>query len=458
MKFALIHIGTDEVYGLEFVATELKLHGHQIQWFDGDLDEAVADVLAWEADFLCLSPLTTYFQATLDFSRKVKAERPGIQSIFGGHHVMALPDVIELDGVDKIVIGPAYGTIESIVDPDSERVLRGQAVPVERMVPSRREYFEAVPSIGGRHKKTIMTHFGCPYRCSYCSTPRLKVEFGARDYKESWLKRRPIKDIIDEARVCMEFPTMEIALEDDDMLFGKDTNEWLPEFASEWKQHIGLPMVGNATPNTVVRVSDETLDTMKGLVTTVQMGVQAARKDTLRLYNRQFQNEDQVAEAVRRLTSRGIPVKLELIVGAPVDDPVGDAIDSIKLAQRVGAGTFVVAFPLMLYPGTELQQWCSENGVETREDCSFECYEGVGSVRFEPEVQRKLRNISKLASFFVKFNVDERWMRTLIEMDLNDTSARKIAESTYYESLRFTLGDQIDQEFDAILASTKFRY
>jgi len=178
----------------------------------------------------------------------------------------------------------------------------------------------------------------------------------------------------------------------------------------------------------------------------------------LKLFNRQFQNDEQVATAAERLRSHGIPVKLELIVGAPVEDPVGDAIDTIKLAQKVGAGTFVSAFPLMVYPGTALHKWCLKNNVPMRDDCTYECYGGVGSIRFDPDTQKKITNISKLAAFFVKYNVDERWMRAIIEMDLNDTASKMVSESTYYESLRFQLGDQADREFDKILASTKFRY
>jgi hypothetical protein len=82
----------------------------------------------------------------------------------------------------------------------------------------------------------------------------------------------------------------------------------------------------------------------------------------------------------------------------------------------------------------------------------------VGSIRFDHEIQKKITNISKLAAFFVKYNVEERWMRALIEMDLNDAASKRISESTYYESLRVKLGDQVDQEFDKILANTRFRY
>jgi radical SAM superfamily enzyme YgiQ (UPF0313 family) len=458
-RFALIHIGTDEVYGLEFVAAELKNCGHHIRWFDGDSSDAVGKVVDWQADYICFSPLTTFFPRALELSRKLKSQSPDIRSIFGGHHVTAAPEAADLDGVDTVVVGPVYGTIEKIVEGTSGKIIKGHPVPVGTMRPARREYFETVESIGSRHRKTIMSHFGCPYKCSYCSTSRLKAEFGWKEYSKYWLTRRPIDHIIEEARIFLEFTTKEVALEDDDMLYGKEIDTWLPEFTAAWKQNVGLPIFGNVTPNTVVQASDKTLATLADLVAVVQMGVQAARHETLKLFNRQFQDEAQVAKAVRRLTALGIPVKLELIVGAPVEDPVGDAVDTLKLAQRVAVpGTFVVAFPLMLYPGTALHRWCLENNVPLKDDCSYDFYSGTGSIRFDSDIQRKLTNIAKLASFFVKYNVDERWMRALIEMDLNDTASQRIGESIYYESLRFRLGDQIDREFDKILENTKFRY
>lgn len=458
-KFALIHIGTDEVYGLEFVAAELKNRGHHIRWFDGDRNDTVEEVIGWQATYMCFSPLTTFFPPALEFSRRVKINRPDIQSIFGGHHVTAAPEVADVDGIDTVVVGPVYGTIEKIVEDTSGKILKGEPISVDRMRPARREYFAAVESIGSRHRKTIMSHFGCPYKCSYCSTSRLKSEFGSKEYSKYWLTRRPINQIIEEAKIFLEFSTKEVALEDDDMLYGQEIDAWLPEFSAAWKKDVGLPIFGNVTPNTVVKVSDKTMETLGELVAVVQMGVQAARHETLKLFNRQFQDEAQVAEAVQRLTSHGIPVKLELIVGAPVEDPVGDAVDTIKLAQRVAVpGTFVVAFPLMLYPGTALHKWCLKKNVPIRDDCSYDFYSGTGSIRFEPDIQKKLTNIAKLAAFFVRYNVEDRWMRALIEMDLNDGAAKRIAESIYYESLRFRLGDQIDQEFGKILQNTKFRY
>lgn len=457
-KFALIHIGTDEVYGLEYVAAEIKRCGHQIRWFDGDTDEAVEQIIDWEAEFMCFSPLTTFFPPCLAFSQKVKSRYPQIRSVFGGHHVTAAPEAYGMDGIDTIVTGPVYGVVNQVVASTSKEVFKGEPVPMEMMNPAKGEYFEAVERIGQRHRKTIMSHFGCPYNCSYCSISRLRKEYSWENYRKFWLTRRPIEAIIEEAKVFQDFATKEVALEDDDMLYGNEIDEWLPEFTAAWKKEIGLPIFGNVTPQTVVKVSDKTLDTMAELMDVVQMGVQADRGETLKMFNRQFQDEEQVAQAIERLEKHGISVKLELIVGNPVNDPIGDAIDTVKLAQRVSReNSFVVAFPLMLYPGTALHKWCVENNIAMRDDCTYEWYGGVGSILFDDDTQRKITNITKFAAFFVKYKVEERWMRALIEVDLNDAAAKKLGECIYYESLRFRMGKKVDEEFDTILANTKIR-
>jgi len=144
--------------------------------------------------------VATFFPSALKFSRNVKSQLRTIRSVFGGHHVTAAPEVYDLDGIDTIVVGPVYGTIDKIVANMSPKVIKGYPIPVSMMMPARREYFETVENIGSRHRKTIMSHFGCPYNCSYCSTSCLRSEYGSREYRKYWLTRRPIELIIEEAR------------------------------------------------------------------------------------------------------------------------------------------------------------------------------------------------------------------------------------------------------------------
>jgi hypothetical protein len=464
-KFALIHMGTDGIYGLEFVAGYLRDQGHQFRWFDGDNeDEACAQVLDYAPNFVMLSPLTTFYARARHFSRRVKAALPQLRTIFGGHHVSAVPEVASCPEIDVTVIGPVYGTIKKIVESGSRpalpaEVIRGDPMPSDILLPARREYFEQIPRIGARHRKVIMSHLGCAFSCSFCSTSRLRAAMGAKTYKKYWLTRRPIPQMIEEAQIFHEFPTVEVNLADDDILHGAEVEEWLPEFVTAWKQEIDLPVYGFVTAGGALRVSDSTLATLASMVGTLSMGVQAARPESLRMFNRLFQKEGKIKAAYDRLNSFGIKVKLEIIVGLPVDDPVSDALDSIKYIQSVGAGTFGVAFPLMLYPGTTLYEWCEANNVEVSNECEFDWYTGNGSIKFEPVTAKRIRNLAKLSTFFVKYNIPEEWMRTLIDMvDLDDEGSRLLSESNYWESLMFRQGDNAVAAFDDALKLASLRF
>mgnify|MGYP001614978813 CR=1 FL=1 len=75
-NFALIHMGNDEAYGLVFVAGELMNQGHKIHWFDGDSGDVVDKIIKWNPDFICFSPLTTFFTQAVELSKKIKKISP----------------------------------------------------------------------------------------------------------------------------------------------------------------------------------------------------------------------------------------------------------------------------------------------------------------------------------------------------------------------------------------------
>lgn len=434
-KFSLIHIGSHEVYGLCFVASELRKCGHHFQWFDGESEDAIDEIVNWEPDFLCLSPLSAFFNSAVILTGKIKARLPGVRSVFGGLHVSVVPEIVQLDEVDVVVIGPVYGTIDAIINSKTSTVIKGNAISPEYLKPAKREYYEQIPRVGNRHVKMIMTHFGCIYSCTYCLTSCIRNEFGPKNYKKHWLTRRSLENVIDEAKVFLEYPTTEVELSDDDMLCGSDIDTWLSEFANAWKSEISLPIFGNVTPNSVLRVSDETFEKLADLVCSVCIGLQAVEKETLKLFNRQNQTKEIFKKAIDRLNAFDIPIKIDLIVGNPVQDPVGDAIETIKFAQSVGDNVIATVFPLMLYPGTRLTKWCTENNIPLNSECQFNWYSGVGSIKFDSDTNKKIRNLTKLGNFFITHKVSERWIRALIETDINDDAARCIAQCNYFDSL-----------------------
>ena len=85
--------------------------------------------------------------------------------------------------------------------------------------------------------------------------------------------------------------------------------------------------------------------------------------------------------------------------------------------------TWTSCFPLMLYPGTSLWEKAIKAGVPLSEACEFEWHSGEGSVKFEPLTMKRIKNMTKMATMFIKYDMSERWMRALIDIDLNDSSS-----------------------------------
>ena len=340
------------------------------------------------------------------------------------------------------------------------------------MQPALKEYFEQVPRMGSRERKYIMSHFGCVYNCSFCCTSVTRKSYGAKAYKEYWLARRPVENMIEEAKLFLKYPTKEVSFEDDDVLYGThegaDGTEWLSEFTKAWKKEINIPMYANVTPQTVVKATDEALATLAELADTITMGVQTTGGDSSRLFNRHFQDENQVIEAVKIMTGYGVKVKLEVIIGLPnIDglcpDPVTDAIKTVQMCQRISREappdtTWTSCFPLMLYPGTSLWEKAKKAGIPLSEACEFEWHSGEGSVKFDPLTMKRIKNMTKMATMFIKYDMSERWMRALLDIELTDTSSKQLGECQYLESLKFRLGDKIEEEFDDILKGIHFKY
>lgn len=434
-KFALIHIGSHEVYGLCFVAAELCRCDHHFQWFDGESEDVIDNIVNWEPDFICLSPLSAFLNQAVILAGEIKARLPKVRSVFGGLHVSVVPEIVQLDAVDIVVIGPVYGTIDAIINSKKSTIIKGNAISPKHLEPVKREYYEQIPRIGNRHIKMIMSHFGCIYNCAYCLTSKIRSEFGLKNYKKYWLTRRSLENIINEAKVFLEYPTTEVELSDDDMLYGSDIDTWLSEFANAWKSEINLPIFGNVTPHSVLRVSDETLGKLSELVCNVCIGLQAVKKETLMLFNRQDQTKQIFKKVVDRLNCFDIPIKIDLIIGNPVQDPIDDAIETIKFAQSLGDNVIATVYPLMLYPGTRLTEWCVENKIALNDECNFNWYSGIGSIKFDSNTNKKIRNLTKLGHFFITHKVSEGWIRALIETDINDDAARCIAQCNYFDSL-----------------------
>ncbi|MBN1675454.1 MAG: cobalamin-dependent protein [Kiritimatiellae bacterium] len=460
MKFALVAFGNEESYGLLFVGGELKRHGQTIRFFDAEQADAVESVIAWRPHFVCFSPLTTFFARALQIAGAVKAALPDAVTVFGGHHVTAVPASVEAEEIDAAVVGPVRGAVERLLAGERGEIHTPLTTPDDLPLPARQEYYADVPRMGGRYRKIMCAMLGCPWNCAYCSSAagHMRGIFGNEAHTRYFLARRPLAALLAEARAIVAWDTLEIEWVDDDVLHGDDAGDWLPEFAAAWREEIGLPLYVSSTSVNVLRVPDSALRALRQVANCVGLGVQAIRPQSLKLFNRAWDSESRMKEAYDRLTTFGFRVNLQGIVGLPVEDPVEDAIDTIKGMQRIGPGSVCSCYPLIVYPGTEMARYCSRRGLAMNEACTGDTNTGVPSLAFPPEVLRRLRNACKLATLFVRFNVDEKWMRPLLDIEFDDETSKALSTVRYFECVRDRLGEKGERAFAQILAGMRLRY
>ncbi len=444
-KFALIVVGNEDKLGLMFVAGEIRDSGHQFCYFDGESDQFADQLKDWQPDFACFSPLCIDHKISLSISKKIKEVSPAIVNVFGGPHIMGMvQNSDDLDkfindiGVDIAVIGPLRGAIEKIINSEKKKIISTiPTTPDDMPSPAREELYEAIPRLAARYAKSMVSMFGCPYDCSFCSNRLKKEKFGPKVFKEYFLERRPISELIKEGKILLKYDTIEVDWEDDDLLFGKDIGSWLIEFVEAWKKEVGIPLRFMSSPKSILRASDRMLVKLKEISSWCIMGIQCIRQESLDILNRGWQKEEEVKAAHDRLKEFGFSVLLQSIIGLPVEDPIEDAIDTILGLQRIGAGSMATAFPLLLLSGTQLYNECKAKKIPINEDVFHVLHKGLPSIKFSEDVIRKIGNISKLIKIFVKYNMDENWIRALIDIkELGEETREKIAEAGFSDCVK----------------------
>lgn len=460
-KMALICFGNEENYGLLFVGGELLLFGQEIRYFDAEDRNVSEDVIEWKPEFVFFSPLTRFFPAALKTIQEIKSKMPNVISAFGGHHACAVPDIIKIDEIDVVVVGPVRGSIEQILSGEKGVIRTPLTNPDDMPMPARKEYYRDIPRMATRYRKFMLSMMGCPWNCAYCSSSsghNISV-YGSEAYKRYFMARRSIPVVIEEARQILRLgKTAEIEWVDDDIFSGPNIESWIHEFVDVWEKEINRPMYVSSTSTSALKVSDKVLAKLKRIVNCIGIGVQAVRPESLKLLNRGWDNEEKMKKAYDRLVSFGYAVNLQAIVGLPVADTVEDALATVKGLQRIGPGSICSVYPLQVYPGTVMEKYCKDNNWSLNNLSTGDTSSGIPSINFPLDEIKKLRNICKLATFFVKYNIDERWMRVLINVDFSENTSQAISMEKYYECVVDRLGDEGKEIFDEIQRGMKLVY
>ncbi len=345
-----------EPLGLEYLVATLAQHGRHGTILDEGLDpeaiRALPETLAaLQPDligFYTNDGITAAVVGDIERLRAAGVDQP----IVVGGPASSEPAVFFAAGADIAVIGEGERTLMHLIEVlegrRSESELRGVAwpladggvrksapqIPIENLddipLPDRSfaspwAYHDRWNPVARRPYATAVMSRGCPYRCTFCSSPfhwgkstRMRSVEGARDELQLLVETRGVRFI---------------GFKDD--IFGLNP-DWLTAFCEGMvRRRLGLRWMCNLEPRSCQRDPMGMMALMREAgCAGMAIGLQAVDPQVLTRISRRPSDPDYVERLIEAAHDNGVLTVLEIIYGLPDATPAADD-RAFAWAQRV---------------------------------------------------------------------------------------------------------------------------
>ncbi len=216
---------------------------------------------------------------------------------------------------------------------------------------------------------------GCAFKCTYCAAHTLR-KLAPREGK-FWCFLTP-RRAVDQLRGLIDrtLPQTKLVSFNDAIFF--PTKDWLREFATLYRERVGLPVSCNMRADMVDEESAALLASIGTKV--VRLGVESGNEHLTRDVLKRHLGVEDLRRGYRILREAGIERWSYNIVGLPTET-LPMALETVKLNAEIDP-ELALAFIFYPYPGTELHRLSRELGFLT--DREFDTYK-VGVALRQPQ-------------------------------------------------------------------------
>ena len=313
----------------------------------------------------CFTVQLSDVMRTIEASRR--ADVPYV--VLGGPHINDFPkESLALDGVDAVVKGEGQQPLLELLScwekGEEAKGIPGVIAHQDDLIPEEDVYFsndlDSYPIVDrtlvdytqyydvmgqGGIFTTMVTSRGCPYRCTFCNTPRHRYRVMS-----------PVR-VCDEIEHCISLGIREIYFVDDTFNI---TNRRVHELCDEILRR---DLQFSWTVRFRVKGVDRPLlEKMKAAgCARIQLGVEQGTEEGLLRLKKDVTSAE-IEEAFRLCREVGINTVAYFMIGTPVERSKQDVLDTIEYSIRLKPD-FVMYNILTPFPGTTLYDEGVEEGV-----------------------------------------------------------------------------------------------
>ena len=346
---------------------------HEVKILDAQLDDLPYDTLEaqvrdWAPDVVGITAFTVQL---VDVHKTIQtAKKAGVaRVVVGGPHVNDFPqECLDLPGVDAVVKGegqkPMLDLCNMWATGAEAKGIPGVMAHPDDPVPENDVYFsndlDAYPILDrslieyeryydvmgdGGIFTTMISSRGCPYRCTFCNTPRHRYRVAS-----------PAR-VCDEIAHCISLGIKEIYFVDDTFNI---TNQRVHELCDEIIRR-ELEFSWNVRFR-VKGVDRPLLEKMKAAgCARIQLGVEQGTEEGLLRLKKDVTSRE-IEHAFRLCRDVGIHTVAYFMIGTPTERSREDVLDTIRYSIKLDPD-FVMYNILTPFPGTTLYDEGMRDGV-----------------------------------------------------------------------------------------------
>lgn len=393
--------------GIMYLSSVLKNAGHSVSLFQSDLVDLDKVFLSEKIDYVMYSVMSGEHRWFLEKNKELKSKY-GFVSIVGGPHFTFFPEQgVEDESVDFVVVGPGEDVILDILEGkvNTKKVVGNLPGYIDdALLPDRDVLYEHDYFKKSGIRRFITTRV-CRNACSYCFNHTFKRLYS--DQRDRFYLRKSPEAVVEEIASVKSKYGLEMAyFNDDDLARDK---EWIYDFCNIYKRKIAKPFSGGVRADSV---SHELLDLMSDAgCSYLSIALESAVPSTQSLLRRGGADNDLVADRVRYAMSKGIKIRIMNMIGLPVDDPLGDALTTLKFNLELSP-TDSWASIFQPLPRTDMWEYCLKHGFITKD---VECLNFYDDTVLNIPDAEKINILHKMWFFMVYYKLDMRILEVLLE-------------------------------------------